>query len=277
MQPGQDALRLLACGLVQSGEPLTAIKCLEAICRSPSLKPADNACARLQLAGLLMEYTRSLEQAALHLNHAVSSQSMLRCDESHDSDHLVGCLLPMQPAHNAIWQGAAWVTCLLSSRHEQVTMTHSVQVVLLSATPYMYCLKCEVLARLATCSRYLNDTKTQRTAHEKGLLTCEAGQQTAERCVQRRCRALVLLLGVFHRQDLQQSNGISAKVGRCCCPPGERPAWCHVAAVGTGLSWWVVSQSSHLCGSEPVCLQKVLLCLYRSTLQSAPGNTRKEE
>ena len=103
-------------------------------------------------------------------------------------------------------------------------MTHSVQVVLLSATPYMYCLKCEVLARLATCSRYLNDTKTQRTAHEKGLLTCEAGQQTAERCVQRCCRALVLLLGVFHRQDLQQSNAISAKVGRSFWPPGERCA-----------------------------------------------------
>ena len=102
MQPGPDALRLLACGLVQSGEPLTAIQCLEAICRSPSLKPADNACARLQLAGLLMEYTRSLEQAALHLNHAVSSQSMLRCDECHDLDHPAGCLLPTQPAHNVI-------------------------------------------------------------------------------------------------------------------------------------------------------------------------------
>lgn len=102
MQPAPDALRLLASGLVQSGEPLAAIRCLEAICRSPSLKPADNACARLQLAGLLMEHTRCLEQAALHLNHAVSSHSMLRCDESCDSDHLAGCLghgqLPGQQA-----------------------------------------------------------------------------------------------------------------------------------------------------------------------------------
>ena len=95
MQPGPDALRLLASGLVQSGEPLTAIKCLEAICRSPSLKPADNACARLQLAGLIMEYTRSLEQAVLHLNHAVSSQSMLRCDESYDSDQSLQAALAM--------------------------------------------------------------------------------------------------------------------------------------------------------------------------------------
>ena len=85
-------------------------------------------------------------------------------------------------------------------------MTHTVQVLLLSATPYMYCLKCEVLARLATCSRYLNDTKTQRTAHEKGLLTCEAGQQTAERCVQPCLRAPVLLLGVVHRRHLHQSE-----------------------------------------------------------------------
>ena len=289
MQPGPDALRLLASGLVQSGEPLRAIKCLEAICRSPSLKPADNACARLQLAGLLMEYTRSLEQAVLHLNHAVSSQSMLRCDESHDSGHLASCLGHGQlPRQHSLHKQLLEVACLLSSSHEQVTMTPCVQVVLLSATPYMYCLKCEVLARLATCSRYLNDTKTQRTAHEKGLLTCEAGQQTAERCVQACPRAPVPLLGVVHRRNLQPSNGIPATtqmrwppggVGACrtvlvshaqcscatlkklsACKLCKAPDWCLVGAASHGGLW----------RSRGVCL---LLCPCRSTLLSIPVTT----
>ena len=102
---------------------------------------------------------------------------------------MASCLGSRQPAQHSLYKPMHGIACMLSSFHEQVTVTHSVQVVLLSATPYLYCLKCEVLARLATCSRYLNDTKTQRTAHEKGLLTCDAGQQTAERCVQPCCRA----------------------------------------------------------------------------------------
>ena len=72
-----QALCILANGLLANGQPLQAVKCLEAICCSSAPMPVAAARNRLWLAQVLLQHTQNIPEATQHLQKAVRASAFV--------------------------------------------------------------------------------------------------------------------------------------------------------------------------------------------------------